>query len=360
MTDDDLLLVIDGQQISGWTGARFARSCEQFPSSFELQVTEKDPTGTKSIFTPFQKCDVYLGADKVSTGYIDGVSNGLDPTQHTMSIMGRSKCSDLVDCSAEFPGFPVQLQTNNTNLVSIARQLCEPYGINVTLQTTQTLATIPQYRVNIGDTPYEIIERIARFQNLLVYDDTHGDLVLSDLHYAEHASGFKVGENVQAINLETRFDHRFSEIDVFDQTVNSQIATSINLPYGRAFDNTIRHRRLMLYSEAPFTPQQDWAPRRAGWEMARRIGRSQIIRLQTDSWRDKAGRLWTPNNYVTIDAPTMRINHAKWIIADVVFSKTQHSGTVADLSLMPPEAFVIEPTVLLPMDAALSVGVNQK
>jgi prophage tail gpP-like protein len=363
-TNDDLILVMDGQKVTGWSSVRFARSCERFPSSFDAQVTEKDPTGEQVVFMPFKACDVFLGTDRVSSGYIDAVHNTLDATNHIMSIFGRSKCEDLVDCSAEFgpnhsqgAGIP-KLLIQNTTLKEIAEELCAPYGIDVVMQNKDELAHINFVQITVGDKPYDIIERIARFQHLLVYDDTFGNLVISSVGFAEHSSGFVLGQNIQAISVEWRFDQRYSEIDVLNQTVNGANHDLLDKTFGKAVDPNIRHRRLFIFSEAPpSTP--NWAQDRADWENARRYGRSQIIRVQVDSWRDSNHVLWTPNNYVTIDAPGMRLEHAKWIIADVVFSKSLETGTIADLVLMPPESFTPEQFNLTPLDAALPPEGNQ-
>jgi prophage tail gpP-like protein len=84
---------------------------------------------------------------------------------------------------------------------------------------------------------------------------------------------------------------------------------------------------------------------RANWEMARRIGRSQSIALTCDSWRDTAGKLWTPNRLATVDVPNAYLNNLEWAIGTVTYRKDA-SGTHADVVLMPKEAFSVQPTTL--------------
>jgi prophage tail gpP-like protein len=363
VSGDDLTLTVNGQSFSGWSAVRFTRSCERFPSDFDLSMTQKNPTGGAMIFQPFQSCQVHLGDDLVMTGWIDAVENHIDATAHSISVSGRSKCEDLVDCSAEFlgkggiGGVPNMVQTN-FNVFSLAEQLCLPYGLEVTLQLAsgQTLTNVPVFKITPGETPYEILERFAKFQGVLLYDGPDGNLILASIGYTSMASGFELGKNIQAMSLSLRFDQRYSEIDVFDQTVYTQATSGASNAPGVQLDKNIRHRRLMTISEVPFVNQVDWKNRRAIWEMNRRVGRSQIIRLKTDSWRDSNATLWQPNSYVTIDAPYLGVSNAKWIIGEVTYNKNLEEGTTAELTILPPTAYSIEPTVITPLDAALFVG----
>lgn len=354
---DDLIIKAAGATLSGWLTASFTRGIESFPSQFSVEATQKDTSGKTTYVKAFDPVEVFLGADKVLTGYVDRVSHSYTASSHSISITGRSKCSDLVDCSAEFlnnsgvKGVP-QLTQRNKSVDGLAVELCIPYGIEVSLQSKRTPVTIPNIAVNVGETPYEVIERFARSQNLLVYDDTAGNLVLADIGTEDMASGFELGVNLEAIHYEVNYDHRYSEIDVFDQTVISQGQMGTNTEYGKELDPSIRHRRLMLFSETPFIAQVIWTQQRATWEMNRRIGRSKVITLVTDSWRDGKGRLWQPNNYATIKAPQMGLDE-HWIISEVTYSKNLQSGTTAQLTLMSAQAFAIEPTNLFPSNAAL-------
>jgi prophage tail gpP-like protein len=86
------------------------------------------------------------------------------------------------------------------------------------------------------------------------------------------------------------------------------------------------------------------AEARANWEMARRRGRSQAAVVTVDSWRDTAGTLWTPNALAPIQLPARKLMPpTPWVIAEVNFILDLERGTVADLTLMAPEAFTPAP-----------------
>ncbi len=95
----------------------------------------------------------------------------------------------------------------------------------------------------------------------------------------------------------------------------------------------------------------DLALSRAEWEMNRRVGRSQALTVVCDSWRDKGGTLWQPNAFAPLYLPQLKLAPDKpWIIGQVTFVRDGHQGTIAELMLMPKEAFSVEPSTLQPND----------
>lgn len=98
---------------------------------------------------------------------------------------------------------------------------------------------------------------------------------------------------------------------------------------------------------------------RAKWEAARRWGRSFFVRLNTDSWRDRAGALYTPNTMASLVLPSLKLGSetapVSWVIAQTTYIQG-HSGTTCDLVLMPPQAFYQQPFVWTPIGPDQRVG----
>ena len=93
------------------------------------------------------------------------------------------------------------------------------------------------------------------------------------------------------------------------------------------------------------------AKKRAKWEAVRRFGRSRQVRLTTDSWRDEKGVLWTPNTLVPLSLPTLKVDNVLWTVAEVTYARNEQDGTVAQLVIMPKEAFIPQPVVFMPAPA---------
>ncbi len=346
---DDLTLRIGGADIQGWTEVRVTRGVERVPGDFEISMTERYPGDLHAVtILPGQACQVLLCNDVVITGYVDRFSPGISSRGHQIRVSGRGKCCDLVDCSAEWAGG----QISGTNALDVAQKLAAPYGISAALASgIAPGSVIPQFNLTLGETAWEIIERVCRYQALLAYELEDGSLVLDQVGTVAHASGFAIGQNVQEASIQYGMDQRYSDYVAFIQSVemynDSSPGTVDPNRIAHVTDTTVtRHRQLDIIAEAA-AGGIDIAKARAHWDKARRWGRSFVCRLTADSWRDSGGKLWQPNMLAMLDMPQLKLARQEWIIGEVSY-RLDRSGTTAELMLMPPAAFEPEPVLLQP------------
>ncbi len=350
---------------TGWTRTRVTTGIETVPADFELEATENLPNDPDQVQVQAgDSCCIFIGGMCVLTGYIDRVGRELTAKDHTVRIMGRSKCADLVDCSAEFSTF----QLNNTNAVSLAQVLTAPFNITAYALGTIQPVQIPQFDVILTETPYEIIERVCRFATLLAYDDPNGNLVIAYAGAGSMASGFTQGVNVQEAYGMFTMDERFSTVEATLLSTDT-LYTAPGAPNNASalaaevIQNSLvtdpgvsRYRPLIIVAEQGMDSPQV-AVARCQWEVNRRIGRSQQVRIICDSWFDSAGALWTKNTLAPIELPALKITNQQWLIASATFLRDEQ-GTRADLTLMPAEAFQPEPILLQPYAADVNQAVN--
>ena len=383
MTDDAVTLTINGQKWDGWQGVLIQRGIETCPPSFHLALTSKYPSQPPDTDPPQAGAPVVvsIGDTAVITGYADRMVRSMTPRGSEIAVMGRGRCADLVDCSA----IADNSQFLNQSLLQIAQRVAAPFGISVIQQDAGTPATvaitaadgmiIQQLNVTLDVSPWNIIEQLCRFATLLCYESAEGNVVLSSVGTQRHASGFRQGLNVQAAAAMSGMDMRYGEyiavnlsVDTMMQTVPSggdfgMTANNIAAPpvYDaqalalKKHDGTLRPRKLILVSEQG-AAAPELAAQRAKWEAARRWGRGQIVTLTCDSWRDSAGTLWTPNQIARIDLPALGVS-GDALIADVAFMVDLARGKVADITLMPPEAFRPAPPPVLP-NAVLQLSIK--
>ncbi len=352
---DDVTLTIAGRQLSGWSAiSGITRGIERCPSDFDLEMTERYPTEFQDLIVqPGDTCEVYLGEDLVITGYVDRFAPAISADRHSIRVSGRGKCADLVDCAAEWPGG----QISGSNVLGIAQRLAKPYGITVSAGASPG-GSIPQFNIMLGETPFEIIERICRYRALLAYDLPDGSLYLTSVGNGTAASGFVEGVNIETASATYTMDQRFSEYYAYLQSMDvlSDLGVGGNL-IGKAFDTGVpRHRRRAIIAESG-GGGTDVAIQRAKWESARRYGRSMQVELTTDSWRDSAGVLWTPNTQAPLSIPSLKIGDVTWLIGSVTY-RLDENGTHADLVIMPPQAFNPEPILLQPFAADIPGGIG--
>ena len=360
MIDDITLLVgpNGGTRLSGWQSVRISAGIERCPRDFEISYTEHFPSNAIDVSVqPGDPCQVLIGSDVVLTGYVDKAPIEITPDAHGLRIMGRGRCQDLVDCSHELP----LSQISGTSALDVAQKLAKPYGIKVTLADGSNPGPpIPQINVMWTETPFNIIERVGHFAQLVAYEQPDGNLLLSQVNYnLKHASGIQMGKNIEHVSFIRTMDQRFSDYVVRIMSFTpwqDSYSTSTKDVYDTEHDPGVpRHRMHAIILDAGLITLgiangeqiEDVAKRQGIWESNRRWGRSFVCQATIDNWRDSSGALWTPNKLVRIQAPQLKLNDFSYLLGDVVFRRDD-TGTHADLRLMPPQAFGVAPTSILP------------
>lgn len=343
---DTLILKIGDKEISGWESMRLSRGIERMPSNFDVALTDYFPKEGKQLVSPGDACEVCLGEDKVITGYVDRLGKSIMPNQHGIQVSGRGKCQDLVDCSAEYGSNVIHTVTAFT----LVQKLASVYGIEVTTDVDD-FKTVPQFTINWGESSQEIIDRVCRWAGVLYYDLPDGNLFLTRVSTKTAASGIEQGVNIQQADYSVSVDQRFSEY----VGVSLGVSTAYSLSAGSAYDNVLlatskdpemeklRPRKHISVVESTII-QKNLSQSAMDWEMNRRYGRSKILKVTIDSWRDSSGELWTPNTLIPIKIPAFELE-VEWILSEVEYLRDGQNGTTARMTLMPPEAFSIEPYV---------------
>ncbi|WEX22751.1 hypothetical protein OH692_00320 [Escherichia coli] len=109
----------DGRLFTGWTSVSVTRSIESVAGYFELGVNV--PPGTDlSGLAPGKKFTLEIEGQIVCTGYIDSRRRQMTADSMKITIAGRDKTADLIDCAAVYSGG----QWKNRSLEQIARDLC--------------------------------------------------------------------------------------------------------------------------------------------------------------------------------------------------------------------------------------------
>lgn len=350
---DDVTLSVGGNKISGWDQISVTLLIEGCPSHFDISLTERYPgEATALVIQPGDPCTVDIGGDLVITGYVDRFHPSISPERHTIRVTGRGKCQDLVDCAAEWPNG----QISGSSALQIAQMLAEPYGITVNATDDDVGPQIPQFNLNLGESAYEIIERICRYRALLAYELPDGSLFLTRVSSTQAGGALVEGQNIEEASIEYSMDARYSEYAALLQSVDvfGDVGDGGNL-LETVYDTAVpRHRRKLLITEAG-GGGADVCKQRALWEAARRAGRAYRLMVTVDSWRDSSGALWAPNTLVPIVLPSLKLPDYDWMVGSVTYRQGEE-GTHADLVLMPSAAFQPEPVLLAPFYADVPAG----
>ena len=340
---------------------RITAGVESCPREFTLGATENTPDGKKIVARPGDPCEVYLGRDKVVTGYVNRWQGSINARAHTVQITGRGMCQDLVDCAAKWPG----QQIVSTSVLSVAQELAGVFGIKVLGASGPTVGIpgpdrasriIPYSVLMLGETAWEVIDRMCKLSGLLAFEQADGSLLLAEgPSAAEDAplvldvagSGFEEGVNVEAASFTLSDDQRFSVHETYWFSFNPYLegGDEMNRYINDIVDPAIqRYRPHVIIAETGKEMSLEHAYNLGNWEAARRWGQGHRLHITTDSWRDGSGKLYRPFTLARVRIPSLKLDDVTWMISEVTYSKGD-TGTACDLVLGPLEAFAMQPVL---------------
>lgn len=333
----DVALTINGTIYGGWESVRIVRGITQLAGTFELSVSERWPgQSTPAVIRPGDACTVAIGGEVLITGYVDDVSPEYDDTSHTITVAGRDKAGDLVDCSATHASG----QWSGRTMAQIVTDLGKPFGI--TVQTaTDPGAAFGSFALHEGESAHEAIERLARMRGVLVVSDGQGGLLITRAGGDKIATALVEGENILEASAELSWRERYNKYIIKAQGVGSDFTTPAEHSQAKATatDPAItRYRPLIVMAEdqgASGTIRD-----RALWEAAVRAGKGSRATITVQGWHHAAG-LWQPNRLVHVHSPWLGLDR-EMLIVGVAFV-LDGSGSRTELELTLPDAFKLVP-----------------
>lgn len=341
---DDIVLLLDGVRYSGWTELSVRRALDTVHGEFDLRLASRERTDAAQWpLRAGSECMLLAGSDEAGfqtliTGYIDKLSASLTSNEHAISISGRDRTADLVDCSAVHkPG-----SWRNVPLKTIVDALVAPFKITVQI-TGDVGGNIPQFALQQGESVWSAIERLLKFRGLIGWTQSDGSLLIGQPAKGAVIARLAEGENLLDIAADHDVTDRFSEYVVKGQAAGSdeRNGEAVTLIGASAKDAAIgRYRPLIIIAEEQSDKAS--AQKRAEWEASTRAARSQPGTATVQGWRDPRGNLWRPDSRVEIDAPSAYLG-GEMLIAGVTFQRGNDGGTTTTLQLERPEAWTLMP-----------------
>ncbi len=332
-------LSVNGMDYRGWKKVSISAGIERQSRDFKLDVTWRWPGLVDEI--PIRQgdfCEVRLGSDLVLTGWIFGTPVSYDSKSVNRSIQGRSLTADLVDCSAvNKPG-----QWKGQSIQQIVQALASQYGIKTLSQAAET-TKLTDHSIEPGESVFESIDRLLTLSRLLSTDDSAGRLVIVRPGSAGRAiDRLQLGENILTGSADLDFSGVFSEYIVTGQrsgTDDSFGASASEIKASATDPRSARKRVLLIHESGQMTP--DLAAARANWERGSRMGKALTLNYKIQGWRQSNGALWLPNMIVRV------VDGLAGIDRDMLISEIEYvlddAGTVANITVAPPDAFDPEP-----------------
>lgn len=329
------LLVVGGVVLESWTSVTVSRSLDSVASTWSFEATSRAPGQTAPLpIRPLDEVEVWLDGTRVIAGFVDDIAQGIAADSASVTVSGRSRTGQIVDCH------PEPRHWRNRSLLQIARDLCAPLGVEVV--TDVPLPPIARAATEPDESVFDVLERLARTQSVILTDDADGALVLGLVGASEASTPLRIGVNVLSASHTTSARGRYSEYVCRGQRIATAdqrgIACASSL--GTVTDSVVGvPRRLELRSEQSASP--DDCRRRALWEARVRAGRSVTVEATVQGWTQVDGTLWEPGQLVWCWLSEIGIEE-QLCIGSAEYSLSD-AGTITRLTLQPLEAFQPEP-----------------
>ncbi|KDY55832.1 phage baseplate assembly protein [Escherichia coli] len=333
-------LYLGGEIFSGWLTVSVRRSLEHLAGSFELGVMMPGVRLPSSVRAG-QSLELRIDGQPVITGWLDQVRQRISATRFQITLSGRDKTGDLVDCSAIHPGS----QWRNRTLEHIASDLCAPFGVTVRWQVNDATAARPfsTFTLENSETVADALTRAARHRGVLVTSNADGDLVFTQAG-SQQTDRLVLGDNLLDLDHNVDWRGRYSEYRVRGHGRGGGMRgcsdrRPLAAPVGVTVSAIGRYRPKIILADQQ--TDTTGARQRALREMRRAIARSERFSATVRGWFRDDGRLWDVNLLTGVSALRFGIEQTELLVCQVEFLLDEHNGEVTRLVLAPRDGFIV-------------------
>lgn len=329
----EIELRINGDAYTGWQRLSVVRSIETVSGRFEIEVTDKSPF-------PIPRSgavELFLYGEKIISGYTDSIVPEITSDAHGLTITGRDKTGDLVDCSALVDSQELLKVT----LREIIEDVISPFGISAIFKTDP--AEVFKKFSFQEETAFEAIERACRLRGVFASSDADGNLVIQEYGAARAPAGLKIGENILSARAVLNEKDRFSTYYVYGQQPGDDNTSGESAagPSGQANDLGVsRYRPKIIIAEGAV--DAGLAQQRAEWEATVRAARAVSTEVTVQGWTADGGGLWRENRIARTYIPQNGID-GDMLIKEVSFSLDDKNGEKTRMILVRPDAYEKQP-----------------
>jgi prophage tail gpP-like protein len=331
VSDEQVVLQIGSDRHTGWQEVSIRLSLEQIVDEFQLTLTERwNESGEVRAVSPDAACTLSIGDELVLTGYLDEVLPDYDAEKHTIVANGRSKASDLVDCSGH------EQRLAGRTLHQIAQALAQPYGIEV-VDTVGASKPFREFVLEDGQPIAEGIERAAQLRAARVVSDAQGRLLIVHAVRREIRTALVLGENIRRASGVFSNRDRFNTYIVEAQTPGDDHwnGAQASGPRGVARDPRVRGPRTTLVVCDTPADSRDCAER-AQLEARMRWAKGRGVTYTVGGWRHEQG-VWRPGDLVPVRDAYLGLDEPL-LVSEVQLIEGL-DGRRAELRVVPAAAF---------------------
>ena len=332
-------LLVDGQQLRGWQEVSIDRSMESAEIAFNLQATNPSWSAPARRLRQGKEVEIKTapegkrvrpgGGDLLCHGHIDGYNGDYDERKKTVTIDGKSKAADAVNCH------PVKHKTGrieNKTLLDVAKELDE---VRCGFKTDQQLDKIAKVQRQPRDTIFQTVEREARRVGLMLAGQPDGSINITRAGTKRHAGALVLGQPpVKKMSVTVKCNQKYSKYVARGQRAGGTGKDNLRQEETETDASVKRNRPLLIIPEGDWTKKE--LKKRLRWERLRRASFGITIKVVVSAWRDEAGQIWEPGRLMAI------VNAEEDVDGDFTLSTANlrqgSEGTLATLTFVEPKA----------------------
>jgi prophage tail gpP-like protein len=348
--EETAIITVNGAEYREWESVTVHLEFPGIFRTFRFSVSEQSPgalTMSKLQLKPGDQAQVHLGGELAITGYIYERQTVLDAGRHAVLLVGQSLPGDTTRTSIDHTKLGEKGQFRDKSLVQIATELLKPYGIKVVTKGDSSKMNIPfeDAQVMPGESPFHMIERLARRSAAFIGDDNAGNFVL----YGGESGGAQAGSGAALIEGENIQSERvvITDMELINPGIAMGQAWGTDQKWGRDVaqqelrqkGSATRYKPYLFLMERSLGPQrlQQELKMRLDYEMAWRDVTKISAEIDVYGWHKPGGGLWqaAPDELVYVNSPSAMVSENLAVQA-ITFTQTNEGGTMTKLTCVNP------------------------
>lgn len=353
-------LEVNGTEYTNFTRATASVVLDTLANDFSFDAVI--PAGEQLPFKGGDSCRVLVDDELVLTGNIENIIGNYSANDHTITVNGRDKTSDLIDSTINIMDdirAPITLKQIiekvikhiGADLLVIDDASPDPFNKAEDIVSPQP-----------GDNAFLFVEEYAQKRQVLLTSNAEGNVVITNSQPTP--SGGVLQNQIKAgTNNILSASWAYSTNDLFNKYIQkgqldpvaldfgkSKTKTGVISQEGQIVDDNIRvGRQLVMVSDKGFSQAQ--LQTRAEWSKKIRQARSVAYSCSAQSFQNSAETLWLVNTLVSIFDEFADIDR-DLLLNSITFTYDQR-GSVSLLGFVEADAYVLQLTEPKP------VGTNQ-
>lgn len=324
-------VMVGGDIFTSWEEVKWRAAFDEACRGFTLKAaTELGAAATHALFALGTEVQIFANGDMVLDGFVDRRRPKIDEDSTSITIIGRSKSCDLVDCSADHDTGDFE----NMDPVAIGNAIAD--GIGARFETDQTLDKIDSYRLTPGSSVYSTVEQLCRDQGLTLTGLANGNVRITKAGTSRHSGGLYHPGNILSADGDHNATNRHSKIMVRGQAATGHGDDALEIE-GTANDSKVTRFRphVIIHREST---TKGFVKGRAATRRDRAAGNALRSDVEVQGFRDDAGTLYEPGFLIWTESETLGIAQ-DMLIECIDCSQHFKNGSKASLGLVDPRAY---------------------